>query len=697
MKTRTSVFALLLTIAAACACTREAFDPFVETSPIAGENSSSILVPFTTEAGTPETRVGMNGSTSNIVFSEGDQLMVYNSLMAEPAILTMASGAGQRTAVFTGNLVLKSGKTEADLVGKTIVAILIPKTGVDEGVFSYDSSTKKLTVDYSSKSLDSDLEALVNRTILYRGETRYEDKRFTFEMMTSYVKMNVTVPSEESDLARDYTVTVQPNIMISNKCVNSGGSWSYADYCAGEMTGTFTASSATSGTLYMALLAHRDVRLEIDDYTYDEPTFDISMENAYKEYGLLGGSIRGQVILPGKGYTKSITLTDPSNEDVLLGQPASVHDVFLTAAIDRNGNHMVSKYEAAQTVSPTRLSGNANLTDATFLKYFTGLSSVPYQYFTNCSNLSRVSLPKHITAIDKQAFEGCSALKNIIIPATVETIKDNAFGGCTSLSSVYFTAPSVVESICSMAFQGCTSLPGITIPASVETLSAHAFDGCSSLLEVNFETSSKLATLGTAVFQNCTALDVISLPSGVTAIPDKAFMGCSALEKIKMGTRVESVGNYAFDGCVSLPSIVLPATSVTSIGRHAFSGCVSLKAFSLPSRLKTVDEYTFYGCTSLESVIIPFNVQTIGAGAFRGCHLTEVTLPGSITFIGEYAFAYCSYLTTVYANAETPPETGNGIFYKHNDNLVIYVPSVTAQRAYKNAIEWRNYNIQVPK
>ena len=136
---------LLLATVFVSACTREILDPEKETAPVAVNDESCILVPFTAEAGAPETRVAVSGSTANIVFSAGDQLMVYNSLMAEPAILTMVSGAGQRTAVFTGNLVLKSGKTEADLAGKTIGAILIPKTGVEEGACRGCTTWRKRT------------------------------------------------------------------------------------------------------------------------------------------------------------------------------------------------------------------------------------------------------------------------------------------------------------------------------------------------------------------------------------------------------------------------------------------------------------------------------------------------------------------------------------------------------------------------
>ena len=57
----------------------------------------------------------------------------------------------------------------------------------------------------------------------------------------------------------------------------------------------------------------------------------------------------------------------------------------------------------------------------------------------------------------------------------------------------------------------------------------------------------------------------------------------------------------------------------------------------------------FSGCTSLTNVTIPKSVTTIGNDAFRGCKgLISITIPDSVTTIGDSAFSYCSKLTDVY-------------------------------------------------
>ena len=66
--------------------------------------------------------------------------------------------------------------------------------------------------------------------------------------------------------------------------------------------------------------------------------------------------------------------------------------------------------------------------------------------------------------------------------------------------------------------------------------------------------------------------------------------------------------------CRSLKEITLP-DSVTSIGEYAFDSCVSLTCFTIPDGVKTIQGHTFSYCEDLESVAIPDSVQRIGKSA----------------------------------------------------------------------------------
>ena len=73
-----------------------------------------------------------------------------------------------------------------------------------------------------------------------------------------------------------------------------------------------------------------------------------------------------------------------------------------------------------------------------------------------------------------------------------------------------------------------------------------------------------------------------------------------------------------------------------------------VKRIIVGDSVTTIGEYAFSYCSSLTSVTIPNSVTTIKEYAFSGCSsLTSVTIPNSVTTIGGWAFSICSSLTSV--------------------------------------------------
>ena len=90
--------------------------------------------------------------------------------------------------------------------------------------------------------------------------------------------------------------------------------------------------------------------------------------------------------------------------------------------------------------------------------------------------------------------------------------------------------------------------------------------------------------------------------------------------------------------------------SVTSIGSKAFfyREYSSLTSVTIPNSVTSIGEYAFANCSSLTSLTIGNSVAFIGDGAFQGCSgLTSMTIPNSVTSIGRDAFNACSSLTSV--------------------------------------------------
>ena len=143
---------------------------------------------------------------------------------------------------------------------------------------------------------------------------------------------------------------------------------------------------------------------------------------------------------------------------------------------------------------------------------------------------------------------------------------------------------------------------------------------------------------------------------------------------------VTSIGEEAFAYCKSLTSIIIP-NSVTSIGKDAFYGCSGLTSIVVEKGNKTYDSRE--NCNAIietatntlirgcNSTIIPNSVTSIGDYAFSYCSsLTSMTIPNSVTSIGGLAFYWCTSLTSIVV------EKGN-ITYDSRENCNAIIETAT--------------------
>ena len=100
---------------------------------------------------------------------------------------------------------------------------------------------------------------------------------------------------------------------------------------------------------------------------------------------------------------------------------------------------------------------------------------------------------------------------------------------------------------------------------------------------------------------------------------------------------------------------------------------------------------TFYSCRSLTSITLPDSLTSIGDYAFASCtSLTSINLPDSLTSIGGAAFYYCTSLSLVTSLPTIPPSLGSDVFGNTHANLIIKVPAQSVN-AYKTATNWNSY------
>ncbi len=147
-----------------------------------------------------------------------------------------------------------------------------------------------------------------------------------------------------------------------------------------------------------------------------------------------------------------------------------------------------------------------------------------------------------------------------------------------------------------------------------------------------------VTSVGSSVFSGCTGLESITIPNSVTSIGSYAFYGCTGLEGVYI-TDIAAWCNIKFDSYSSNPlyyahNLYLNNQLVTDL--------------EIPDSVTSIGDFAFEYCTGLTSVTIPDSVTSIGVDAFYDCTgLASVTIPDSVTSIGSSAFYGCTGLESV--------------------------------------------------
>ena len=146
----------------------------------------------------------------------------------------------------------------------------------------------------------------------------------------------------------------------------------------------------------------------------------------------------------------------------------------------------------------------------------------------------------------------------------------------------------------------------------------------------------------------------------------------------------ESVGLYKYSDTYNNGRGVLKFKSggyINFINSGLFGGKNRLKSITIPNSVTSIGELAFSHCNSLTSITIPNSVTSIGEFSFTDCSsLTSITIPNSVTSIGNYAFYDCSSLASITCLATTPPAIGN---IRVGETTMIYVPKKGSQSIQK--------------
>ena len=304
-------------------------------------------------------------------------------------------------------------------------------------------------------------------------------------------------------------------------------------------------------------------------------------------------------------------------------------------------NVILGKEPAEEEPAELQDAGNDLWTDGVLLYEVTDEEKAEVTVWSAADgyNLVSVNIPAEVkinakvytvTSIDEGAFDGDENLTSVTLPATIVSIGKNAFNCCTALKSIEI--PNSVITIGDYAFAYCEGLTSLSLGSSVTSIGMQAFYYCTALTSLTIPNS--VITIGDYAFAYCEGLTSLTIPASVTTIEVGAFIMCRGIESIVV--EKENTTYDSRDNCHAL---------IETASNKLIAGC---KTSVVPASVTSIGNYAFAYCTDLTSIDIPASVTSIGNYAFDGCtSLKSIVLPASLKSIGEWAFSFCESLESV--------------------------------------------------
>ena len=156
----------------------------------------------------------------------------------------------------------------------------------------------------------------------------------------------------------------------------------------------------------------------------------------------------------------------------------------------------------------------------------------------------------------------------------------------------------------------------------------------------------------------------------VTEIGDYAFQACKMLESVIIPNTVKKIGFYVFTGCTKLLNISFPESLEDVMGGalyecawynnqpdglvyvgnllYRYKGTAPVGTIEVREGTKAILDFAFSQQSNIQSVVLPSSVTSVHPQAFANCaNLETIVLPDSLSVIDDEAFTNCVKLTAI--------------------------------------------------
>ncbi len=262
----------------------------------------------------------------------------------------------------------------------------------------------------------------------------------------------------------------------------------------------------------------------------------------------------------------------------------------------------------------------------------------------------RVRIPYGIKRIEAEVFRDVLMLEEVAIPDSVEYIGARAFHGTLWLERQRELSPLVIVN--RMLLDGSCCQGYVIVPRDVRLVCGWAFAGGMGIEEIRF--LSDRVKVEPYAFRNCIYLKELVLGDNFSVV----FQGIGDrkrdLPPLAMQAAGEMLNCFKTDGndmlveCTGNISRLLVADGIRAVGDGVFQDGNLLTEITLPLSVTSIGNRAFAGCKWLKYVKQAYGVVSIGNRAFAGCGALErVELSESLGHMGARAFENCTLLEEI--------------------------------------------------